>query len=79
MPSREALKQQLDNFSDEQLQQIADFMEFLQFRKHNASPTDARDDTPKAEVLADFRQAWHEAMTGQGIPVAELWQELEDE
>jgi hypothetical protein len=79
MPSREALKQQLDNFTDEQLQQIADFIEFIQFRTQKASLTDARDDTPKAQVLADFRQAWHEAMTGQGIPVAELWQELEDE
>lgn len=79
MPSREALKQQLDNFSDEQLQQIADFMEFLQFRAHHASPTDTLDDTPKAQVLADFRQAWHEAKTGQGIPVAQLWQELENE
>jgi hypothetical protein len=78
MLNREALKQQLDNFTDEQLQQIADFMEFLQFRTHNISP-DVPDDTPKAQVLADFRQAWHEAMTGQGIPIAELWQELENE
>ena len=36
-------------------------------------------DTSKAEVLADFRQAWHEAMTGQGIPVRQLWEELEQD
>lgn len=32
----------------------------------------------KAELLADFRQAWHEAMTGQTIPIAQLWDGLED-
>lgn len=37
------------------------------------------DDTPKEQVLADFRQAWHEAKTGQGIPVARLWEQLEND
>jgi hypothetical protein len=36
------------------------------------------DDQSPAEVLADFRQAWQEAMTGQTIPVAQLWEGLED-
>lgn len=30
-------------------------------------------------VTTDLRQAWHEAMTGQTIPVSELWEEFEDE
>ncbi|MCU0564999.1 MAG: hypothetical protein MUF49_00180 [Oculatellaceae cyanobacterium Prado106] len=33
----------------------------------------------KAEILRDFRQAWHEAKTGQTIPVAQLWEGLEDD
>jgi hypothetical protein len=37
------------------------------------------DDKFQTEVLADFRQAWHEAMTGQTIPVAQLWQGLEND
>jgi len=28
------------------------------------------------EVIEDFRQAWHEAMTGQTIPVSQLWEEI---
>jgi uncharacterized protein YrzB (UPF0473 family) len=36
------------------------------------------DDQSQAEVLADFRQAWQEAMTGQTIPVAQLWEGIED-
>ncbi|WP_375501639.1 hypothetical protein [uncultured Nostoc sp.] len=36
-------------------------------------------DQSQAEVLADFRQAWHEAMTGQTIPVAQLWEGLEND
>jgi uncharacterized protein YrzB (UPF0473 family) len=37
-----------------------------------------KDDKSQAEVLADFRQSWHEAMTGQTIPVAQLWEGIED-
>jgi hypothetical protein len=33
----------------------------------------------ESEALADFRQAWHEAMTGQTIPVAQLWEGLEND
>jgi hypothetical protein len=75
MTTREALKQKLDNFTDEQLQLIAHFMELLEPRTQTS---DSPQDTPKAQVLDDFRQAWHEAMTDQGIPVAQLWQELEN-
>ncbi|CAN1208701.1 DUF104 domain-containing protein [Tumidithrix helvetica PCC 7403] len=32
----------------------------------------------QTEVLADFRQAWHEAMTGQTIPVSQLWEGIDD-
>lgn len=36
------------------------------------------DEQPKEEILADFRQAWQEAMTGQTIPVAQLWEGIDD-
>lgn len=35
-------------------------------------------DKSKKEIIEDFRQAWHEAMTGKTIPVAQLWEGLED-
>ncbi len=75
MTTREALKQQLDTCTEEQLQQIANFIELL---KLPVQTSDSPDDTPKAQILEDFRQAWHEAKTGQGIPIAQLWQELEN-
>ena len=31
-----------------------------------------------AEILADFRQAWHEAMTNRTIPVAKIWDGIDD-
>jgi hypothetical protein len=40
---------------------------------------DAEEALSKEELLADFRQAWHEAMTGQTFPVSQLWDDLEDE
>lgn len=36
------------------------------------------EDFSKEEILTDFRQAWHEAMTGQTIPVSQLWEGIED-
>ncbi len=27
----------------------------------------------KEEILADLRQAWHEAMTGQTVPASQIW------
>ena len=87
MITRDSLKQKLDSCPDEQLQQIADFLEFLTFRQESTMVPVLEDftndgdsnDTPKAEVLADFRHAWYEAMMGQGIPVRQLWAELEQD
>ena len=87
MITRDSLKQKLDSCPDEQLQQIADFLEFLTFRRGATMVPVLKDftndgdsnDTPKVEVLADFRQAWHEAMMEQGIPVRQLWAELEQD
>ncbi|NDJ18535.1 hypothetical protein [Myxacorys almedinensis] len=33
----------------------------------------------KEEILANFRQAWHEAMTGQTVPVSQIWEGIEHE
>lgn len=36
-------------------------------------------DPTQSEILSDFRQAWHEAMTGRTIPVSQLWEGIEDD
>jgi hypothetical protein len=36
-------------------------------------------ETSKDEILADFRQSWHEAMMGQTIPVSQLWEGFEND
>ncbi|MGJ3246842.1 MAG: hypothetical protein ACFE0I_12300 [Elainellaceae cyanobacterium] len=43
------------------------------------SITFANDEPSKDEILADLKQAWHEAMTGQTIPVSQLWDNLDNE
>ena len=35
-------------------------------------------DTSKEVIIEDFRQAWHEAMSGQTIPAAQIWEGIED-
>jgi hypothetical protein len=79
MTRLELLKQNLDTFTDDELQQIADFMDFLKFRTQKENSLPHLEDTPKEQILSDFRQAWHEAMTDQGIPVSQLWAELANE
>lgn len=79
MTTINALKQTLETFTEDELQLIADFMAFLKFRTQQIPLIPEVEDTPKDRVLTDFRQAWHEASTDQGIPVAQLWKELEHE
>ncbi len=41
--------------------------------------TEINEDEPSHEaILADFSQAWHEAMTGETIPVAQIWDGIDD-
>lgn len=84
MTTREYLKQQIDIFDETKIQQLAEFIEFLQYRdsqkvlqyeQQNIKP----DDTPDEEILANFKQAWHEAMIGQYIPMSQVWEELEND
>ena len=41
-------------------------------------PEENEDEPTKEEILNDFRQAWHEAMTDKTIPIAELWEGIEN-
>ncbi len=36
-------------------------------------------DTSTNEVEASFREAWHDAMTGNILPIESLWDELDDD
>jgi hypothetical protein len=40
------------------------------------SETEAIEEPTKQEIIDDFRQSWHEAMTGQTIPISEVWEQL---
>ncbi|MEG3974634.1 hypothetical protein QT970_08425 [Microcoleus sp. herbarium8] len=36
------------------------------------------DEQSNEAILADFRQSWHEAMTGKTIPVSQIWEGIDD-
>jgi hypothetical protein len=40
------------------------------------SETEVIEEPSKQEIIDDFRQSWHEAMTGQTIPISEVWEQL---
>jgi hypothetical protein len=41
------------------------------------SDPDIEADESKETILADLRQAWHEAMTGQTVPASQIWESIE--
>ncbi|NET50575.1 MAG: hypothetical protein F6K09_18155 [Merismopedia sp. SIO2A8] len=41
------------------------------------SSDDEEDALSKEEILSNLKQAWHEAITGQTIPVSQLWNDIE--
>jgi hypothetical protein len=46
-------------------------------RMSTESDPDIEADESKETILADFRQAWHEAMTGQTVPASQIWEGIE--
>ena len=46
--------------------------------EHLTEEIEDEDETPKEEILEDFREAWKEAMTGKTTPASELWKDIED-
>jgi hypothetical protein len=36
------------------------------------------EEEPKAALLQNFQQAWHEAMSGPTIPIAQVWEGFEN-
>ncbi len=43
------------------------------------SSENEEEEQSKTALLHDFRQAWHEAMTGKTIPVAQIWEGIEND
>lgn len=46
-------------------------------RMSTESDSDVEADESKETILADFRQAWQEAMTGQTVPASQIWEGIE--
>lgn len=56
-------------------EELLHYAEYLQ-EKYNRSKATESDNN---DVINNFRISWHEAMTGQTIPVSQLWEGLEDD
>ena len=74
---RRSLDQQIDHAlksytGDDEL--ILDEIKNHQLISEEVKPL--TENSAKEEIIEDFRQAWHEAMTGQTIPVSQLWEEI---
>lgn len=58
--------------------ELEEFVEWLNDFQESQWDKQIEKDKTKEEIIKDFRQAWHEAMTGQTIPIAQVWEGLED-
>lgn len=56
-------------------EELLHYAEYLQEKYNRSNMTQLNGN----DVINDFRISWHEAMTGQTIPVSQLWKGLEDE
>jgi hypothetical protein len=56
-------------------EELLHYAEYLQEKYNQSSINNSND----SDVIKDFRISWHEAMTGQTIPVNQLWEDLEDD
>ncbi|MBD2183138.1 hypothetical protein [Aerosakkonema funiforme] len=54
--------------------ELAEFVEWLNKFQESQWDKQIEEDKTKEEIIADFRQAWYEAMTGQTIPIAQVWE-----
>jgi len=54
--------------------ELAEFIAWLNEFQESQWNKQIEEDKTKEEIIADFRQAWHEAMTGQTIPIAQVWE-----
>ena len=75
------LKRSLDRQIDHALESYTGDDELIldEIKNHRLIPQEVEplaENSAKEEVIEDFRQAWHEAMTGQTIPVSQLWEEM---
>ncbi len=59
----------IDQLSDQEQQEV---LEYLKDKK-NLDP----DDTPDEVVIEDIRQGFKEALTGQTIPLSQMWEGIE--
>lgn len=57
-------------------EELLHYAEYLQEKYNRSNMTQLNGNDV---VVNDFRISWHEAMTGQTIPVSQLWEDLEDE
>jgi hypothetical protein len=62
----------------EQFDQLSadDQRELLEILKQRIPETD---DDAAVDIHQEFRQAWQEVMEGEGIPLSELWDALDEE
>lgn len=75
------LKRSLDRQIDHDLKNYTGDDELIldEIKNHRLISQEVKplsENSEKEEIMEDFRQAWHEAMTGQTIPVSQLWEEM---
>lgn len=74
----EQLTQQLIHLTPDQLQQVADFIAFLEFRTQTGKdPTSVDSDPSLPSSIDSFRQGWQDAMSGNTIPIRTLFNQID--
>ena len=73
MTSVEMAIQKIQQLPPEQLGQVIQFIEFLEFKAEDP------DETPTEEVIEGITQGLKEAFTGQTLPLSQMWEGIDVE
>lgn len=73
MPPLEIAIQKIRHLPPEQLSQVVQFIEFLEFKANKPY------ETPTEEAIEGISQGLKEALNGQTLPLSQMWEGIDAE
>ena len=67
----------IKQLTPEQQQKVIEFIEFLEFKIQRENQADPLDETPDAVAIEGIKEGLHEAINGETIPLAQMWEGID--
>jgi hypothetical protein len=74
MTNREKLIEEINQSPDFVVEELLDFLLFIKSRRNQVE-----DDVISESAAESFRQGWHDVVSGNTLPISELWEGIDAE